>query len=125
MLGDRLRRFRKNAGLTQEQISDVLGIDRSTYAYYETNKTSPSIPYLVIISKLYCITVDELLGLTDKPLRLNDDDGPFSTPETDEAVPNELLRLSNLSDEEQTIVLKLRLMEDKTEVYRLFGIGEK
>ena len=122
MLGDRLKSLRKNAKLTQEQIAGMLGIDRSTYAYYETNKTSPSIPYLIIISKLYCLTVDELLGLTDKPLRLNDNDAPFTAADIGNTVTKELLNLSNLSKTEQQIILKFRLMEDKTEVNRLFGI---
>ncbi len=124
MLGDRLRCYRKNAGLSQEQISRLLGIDRSTYAYYETNKTNPSIPYLIILSKLYRLTIDELLGVTDRPLRLNDDDGPFPAAVSDETVPDELLRLSDLSDTEQQIILKLRMMDDKSEVYRLFNIDK-
>ena len=37
-----LRQCRENAGLTQKQVSDALGVERSTYAYYETGTTRPS-----------------------------------------------------------------------------------
>ena len=33
-----LRQLRQKAGLTQEQVSNYLSVDRSTYSYYETGK---------------------------------------------------------------------------------------
>ena len=52
-LGENLRFIRENLDLTQEDLARILFIDRSTYAYYETGKTLPSIFYLIKLSETY------------------------------------------------------------------------
>ena len=42
MLSENLRTLRKKFKLTQQEVADILGIDRSTYTFYETGKTNPS-----------------------------------------------------------------------------------
>lgn len=123
MLSDRLKLLRNNAKLSQQQLADILGIDRSTYTYYETNKTNPSIPLLLKLSGIYGITVDELVG-NQNTLRLNDSEGDFlDNPEPDggEAaeISEKILRLSDLNDEEKILILKYRLLEDKSEIMKL------
>lgn len=122
MLGDRLRLLRNNVKLSQQQVADALGIDRSTYTYYETNKTNPSIPFLLKISRIYGITVDELVG-NQNVLRLNDGGNFFDgkDPETaeDEKISEKILRLSDLNDEEKLLIVKYRLLEDKSEIMKL------
>ena len=36
----KLKRLRENFNLTQQQVAEALGIDRSTYAYYELGRTT-------------------------------------------------------------------------------------
>lgn len=122
MLSDRLKLLRNNAKLSQQQLADILGIDRSTYTYYETNKTNPSIPLLLKLSGIYGITVDELVG-NQNTLRLNDGEGDFfESPEPDGGESAEtfekILRLSDLNDEEKILILKYRLLEDKSEIMK-------
>jgi len=50
-LGENLRFIRERLDLTQEDLARILCIDRSTYAYYETGKTLPSIFYLIKLSE--------------------------------------------------------------------------
>lgn len=50
--------------MTQKQIVQSLSIDRSTYAYYELDKTKPDFETLVRISNIYQVSVDYLLGQT-------------------------------------------------------------
>ena len=45
-LGQQLRTLRIKNGYTQQQISDLLSLDRSTYAYYETNQTFSTFLFL-------------------------------------------------------------------------------
>ena len=40
-LADRLRQARLKAGYSQQNIADALNMNRATYTYYETGKTSP------------------------------------------------------------------------------------
>ncbi len=62
MLSGNLRKFRRASGLNQEDVSKVLGIDRSAYSYYESGKTEPSIKNLIKIARMFNIDVDTLVG---------------------------------------------------------------
>ena len=61
-LGIRLRTFRMENGYSQSHLANVLGIERSTYTYYETGKTTPVVFDLMRMADLYNVTLDELLG---------------------------------------------------------------
>jgi transcriptional regulator with XRE-family HTH domain len=122
LIGDRLRFLRKSARLSQSQIASLLEIDRSTYSYYETDKTLPSINLLIKISKIYSITIDELIG-NNNTLSFYDS-GSVLVKETAQSENDEFLekivKLSDLNDDEKMLVLKYRLMEDKTEITKFF-----
>ena len=47
------KKFRKEAHFSQEQIARQLGVNRATYTYYETGKTTPSVEDLYLLSQLY------------------------------------------------------------------------
>ncbi|NLN82425.1 MAG: helix-turn-helix transcriptional regulator [Clostridiales bacterium] len=57
----RLRALRKLKNQTQQQVSDFLHLNRSTYAYYESGKASPSLQTLVLLSEYYEVSTDFLL----------------------------------------------------------------
>lgn len=67
ILAANLRYLRKECMLTQKQVADILKIDRSAYTYYETGKSQPSIDNLLKLSKIFCVTVDSLLGMPAQP----------------------------------------------------------
>ncbi len=60
-LGEKLRRFRKRAGMTQDEVAIYLNLTRSAYTYYETGKSEPSLQSIVTLAKLYNVTTDEIL----------------------------------------------------------------
>lgn len=53
--------LRTKAGLTQQKVADALDIDRSTYTYYESGKTEPSLSNLKKIADLYKVDFNTLL----------------------------------------------------------------
>lgn len=57
-----LKIFRMNAGYTQQQIADILVIQRSTYTYYELGKTSLSPHQLHILLRLYQTDYDTMMA---------------------------------------------------------------
>lgn len=61
MLSEKLKQLRSESGLTQEQVAEKLNVTRSAIARWETDKGFPDITNLIAISKLYDITVDELI----------------------------------------------------------------
>lgn len=60
-LKQNLRYLRLVNDMRQSDIAAYLHVERSTYTYYELGKTSPSIISLVMLSRLFRVTVDELL----------------------------------------------------------------
>ncbi|MFU0833050.1 MAG: HTH-type transcriptional regulator ImmR [Oscillospiraceae bacterium] len=61
-INERLRELRIKSGYTQNQIAKILNIDRSTYSYYEIGKTTPDISVLMTLSKIFNISISELLA---------------------------------------------------------------
>lgn len=64
-LNVRLKKLRKSKKMTQEQLSNKLGIKRSTYAKYETGENEPDYEMLQKLANFFDVSTDYLLGFTD------------------------------------------------------------
>lgn len=64
----RIRDLREDKDLTQQEIADMLFINRRTYAAYENGVNSMTPETLIKIAKIYNVSVDYLLNLTDNPI---------------------------------------------------------
>lgn len=64
-LGDRLRKIRRDRGLTQEQIAAELGIKGVTWSAWEAGRTHPNdvIALAVIIERRYGVAASWTLGI--------------------------------------------------------------
>ena len=60
-LPQNLRYLRLTNNMRQANVAAYLHIERSTYTYYELGRTSPSILSIVMLSKLFRVTIDDLL----------------------------------------------------------------
>ena len=65
MFPERLKALRLEAGLTQKQISETLGINQPQYARWEKGGREPSKETLQKFAELFNVSVDYLLGNTD------------------------------------------------------------
>lgn len=65
-IGERLTAARKESGLTLEKISEILDISYQAYRKYEKDLCYPSVEVLIKISKMYGISSDYILGLSEK-----------------------------------------------------------
>lgn len=61
-LSANLKAVRIKCGLSQEQVAKQLNICRSTYAYYETGKTIPSIFQITHLTKIFSVPLMDLIG---------------------------------------------------------------
>lgn len=61
MFSERLKKSRKSAGLTQEELATRIGVERSSVGKYESTSTIPSPDVLARISKELNVTTDYLL----------------------------------------------------------------
>lgn len=100
-LAERLRKHRKRIGLTQEHMANELGVDRSAYAYYEAGRSAPQIDKLVKISNMFGVQVDELLGNSEKALKLRQDAPAFKRENGD-------ITSGWLTQEERKLVVAFR-----------------
>lgn len=62
IFGKRLREVRKNKGLKQQEIAELLGVKRNTYSDWENGKTEPSFESLVKLVDLFEVSLDWLFG---------------------------------------------------------------
>lgn len=67
MFGVRLKELRTKRRWTIEEVAEKIDVGRSTYAGYETEDRKPPIQNLIKLSKLFDVSVDYILGLTDEP----------------------------------------------------------
>lgn len=61
-----LKETRINAGLTQAQLAERIGVAKSTYCNWEQGAREPNVLKLKAIAKALGVTTDYLVGLEDK-----------------------------------------------------------
>lgn len=59
---EKLQELRKNKGLTQEELAEILFVSRTAISKWESGRGYPNIESLKAIARLFSITVDELLS---------------------------------------------------------------
>ncbi len=64
---ERLKVLRKKAGYTQADVAAMLGIDRSTYAKYETGQSEPNFEMLQKLSTLFHASIEFLINGASQP----------------------------------------------------------
>ena len=62
MFGENFKKYRKRAGLTQEEVAKILMVTPQAVSKWETGNGTPDISFLVPMAELFDISVDELLG---------------------------------------------------------------
>ena len=69
---EKLVMLRKQHNLSQEQVAEKLGVARQTISKWELGETTPEMDKLIVISKLYNITLDELMKEENEGKVVND-----------------------------------------------------
>ncbi len=60
-IGSRIKKLRKNKGLTQKKMSELTGIPYSTYSNYENNNREPGAAQLIKIADALDISLQNLV----------------------------------------------------------------
>ena len=64
----RLKDLREDKNLTQQQVSDLLGIQQTVYSRYERGAQDIPVRHLLILADYYHTSTDYLLGRTNNPV---------------------------------------------------------
>lgn len=89
-VGEKIQFYRKQLGLSQDDLGQKLFVSRQTVSLWEKNQTAPTISNLIRLAEIFGISVDELLGLD-----------AAATP--DETAVKETYRFSYTQDELQKL----------------------
>ena len=62
-LGQKITELRKTQGLTQEKLSEKLGVSRQTISNWEADSTNPDINQAKEIAEIFQVSLDDLLSV--------------------------------------------------------------
>ena len=65
MIGDRLKEIRKDHGDSQADLAEKMNVSKYTVQSWEQEKSEPCHTMLTRLCRLYSVSSDFLLGLTD------------------------------------------------------------
>ena len=68
-IAENLRQLRRNAGMTQEQAADKIGVTRQALSSYESGRTRPDIDMLLRLGELYGTDLEGVVYGQDRALR--------------------------------------------------------
>ena len=61
-LGNNIQTLRKKKGLSQEKLAEKINVTRQTISNWELGETAPNPEQLILLSKQFDISIDELVG---------------------------------------------------------------
>ena len=107
-ISNNLRTYRKMCSLHQDQVANALGIDRSTYSYYETGKTTPSVDTLVKLSAMFGVELYTLIDYNTDSSMHGDEVGYYTKSE-------QTLPVNRLFRDEQDLIMIYRQLNDASQ----------
>lgn len=119
-MGTKFKTLRNMYGLSQKDVADFLGIDRSAYCCYEINRAKPDVFNLARLAKLFNVSTDYLLGLTEDveepPLKVASNKMEYQTdvPKQTHSAMDE--NFMTISPDERALILYYRLLPDRKNV---------
>ncbi|MCM1992430.1 DUF5680 domain-containing protein [Oceanirhabdus seepicola] len=71
---EQLQRLRKEKGLSQEKLAEIIGISRQAVAKWEVGKSYPDIARLIALSDFFKVSIDKLVNDYEENCRLSIED---------------------------------------------------
>ena len=75
-IGKNISERRREAGITQEQLADKLGISAQAVSKWENDLSEPDASTLLSLSKIFGVTVDDLLNGMRAPMVSKEEEKP-------------------------------------------------
>ena len=69
-LSERIQEQRKEAGKTQQEMADFLGVKLRVYQYYESGGRKPTLDNLIVLADFFDVSLDYLVGRSDHRERM-------------------------------------------------------
>lgn len=94
-IANRLQQMRKNNNLSQEELAEKIGVSRQAVSKWERAEASPDTDNLILLSRLYNVSLDELLRTDSRPAG-----GGVSLKKDNYKEPAREMRPENYTEEE-------------------------
>ncbi len=118
-LGQFIAQSRKEKGLTQRELAEMLNVSDKTISHWERDESSPDISLLITISEIFGITVDELLKREKNP----PSDDSFISPQSENSMKEtEKAKISKPKDTAEDRFGKYRLLSLIGTAFGLFAL---
>ena len=62
-IGETIKELRKEKGMSQTQLANLLFVSQDTISLWELNKSLPDIKALISLTKIFGVTADYILGI--------------------------------------------------------------
>ena len=62
---ERVRALREDSDMTQTQVAKLLKVGQKTYSDYELGKTRIPVDSMIVLAKLYDVSMDYICGVSD------------------------------------------------------------
>lgn len=96
MFGELLQELRKDRGLTQAQLAEVLHLSPLTISSYECGRTTPDDDTKIEIAQFFGVSLDYLMGLVREPTSYHISPLPLKLPP--DFTPEDLARVQEYID---------------------------
>ena len=107
-IGPILRTCRLNCGLSQKQVANAIGRDRTTIGSWENMRTEPNLDEIIKLAQIYRIDPTEILPGENTGIELKDSSDDKNT----------LKPIYSLTKQEQQLLVSFRLLsEEKREEF--------
>lgn len=113
MLGSKIKKLRKENGLTLKQLGELLNLGESTMSMYESGNRNPDYDTLTKLAKIFNCTTDYLLGRTDIKNSYEQKDIVKSKENHQNEIFNEIDSLSDESKKELEKYIQLLKIKDE------------
>ena len=70
---ERIRTLRQDRDLTQKEVAGLLNVGQKTYSDYELGKTRIPLDSIIVLARLYDVSLDYICGATDRRGRYPED----------------------------------------------------
>ena len=118
-LGENITRIRKSKNISQGELAEKIGVDRSSISHYESGSKSPSITNLEKIAEALNVSIDELLISKEQSAN------PFNVTQPPETIINfhqqslmekfsKFCAIEDVTDEDIEFLTKLRTLDENT-----------
>lgn len=122
-LSEKLKELRKRACMTQDDIAEVLDMNRTSFSKYENGAATPPLAVMRKLAKIYNVSLEYLIHDEQPFYVLNASNADDVEREKSESVFN----FAQLTSDERKLIMKMRLMSDdkKKEILSTIEDGEK